>query len=368
MTKEEYTKFLDDQLVERPRCKCCGGDIYYANSIAKLSKAGKSKGSVIYEGKNHNTIKKVGDTEYHLQVCQDCLLKKYPDIKNLARTFNVMSEQTMFAFNIPQDIFEQSRQKYAMTKEHMIEKYGERAGLEKWNKYCERQAETNTYEYKRKKYGMSKSDFRKYNASRSSTLDNFIKRYGEEIGTQKWDEYCKRQSYTKSKEYIIQTHGESEYERIQKDRLKGAIKSINSQYWNDCSAISQKFFNELDTLLNGKYETYYKTKNEEYCISAQYNFYFIDYYIKDLKIAIEFNGDYWHANPKSYDKNFTIKQCNITAEEIWERDSSRYKVLEEEFGIKTYVIWESEYYNGLTAENFIKRIPELQYIYKELKN
>jgi hypothetical protein len=368
MTREEYTKFLNDLLVERPRCKCCGGDIYYTSSIAKLSKAGKSKGSVIYEGKNHNTIKKVGDTEYHLQVCQDCLLKKYPDIKNLARTFNVMSEQTMFAFNIPQDVFEQSRQKYAMTKEHMIEKYGEGAGLEKWNKYCKRQAETNTYEYKRKKYGMSKSDFRKYNASRSSTLDNFIKRYGEEIGTQKWDEYCKRQSYTKSKEYIIKTHGEAEYERIQKDRIKGSIKSIRNQYRNDYSAISQKFFNELDTLLNGKYETYYKTKNEEYCISAQYNFYFIDYYIKDLKIAIEFNGDYWHANPKSYDKNFTIKQCNITAEEIWERDSSRYKVLEEEFGIKTYVIWESEYYNGLTAENFIKRIPELQYIYKELKN
>ena len=85
-----------------------------------------------------------------------------------------------------------------------------------------------------------------------------------------------------------------------------------------------------------------------------------------MKVAIEFNGDYWHANPKSYDKNFTIKQCNITAGEIWEKDSSRYKVLEEEFGIKTYVIWESEYYNGMTAKEFIKKIPELQDIINEI--
>lgn len=365
MEREEYTKFLDENNVERHKCKCCGRDIYYDDSIVRICSKGKHKGEIWYEGKSFNTTKLVNNTPYKLQVCQDCLLKKFPNIWNLSRTFNVMSEQTKFAFDIPQELFESSRRRYAMTKEHMIEKYGEKAGLEKWNKYCARQAETNTYEYKHKVYGMSRSDFRKYNASRSSTLDNFIKRHGEELGQQKWKEYCKRQSYTKSKEYIIQTHGEAEYKRIQKDRLRGAIKSINSQNFNDYSKISQDFFRELDTLLEKRYDTYYKTKNDEYCISAQYNFYFIDYYIKDLKIAIEFNGDYWHANPKSYDKNFIVKQCNATAEEIWQRDEDRYKILKEEFGIKTYVIWESEYYNGMTAKEFIKRIPELQYIINE---
>lgn len=365
MKRENYTRILDEQNVERHKCKCCGGDIFYDNSTVRVIGRGTSKERVVFSGKSFNTTKFIKNIPYKLQVCQDCLLKKFPNIRNLSRTFNVMSEQTKFAFDIPQEIFEKCRRGYAMTKEHMIEKYGEEAGLEKWNKYCIRQAETNTFEYKQKKYGMTREEFDKYNASRASTLENFISRYGEKLGTKKWNEYCERQSYTKSKEYIIQTHGEAEYKRIQKDRLRGAIKSINSQNFNDYSKISQDFFRELDILLEKQYDTYYKTKNDEYCVSAQYNFYFIDYYIKDLKIAIEFNGDYWHANPKSYDKNFVIKQCNATAEEIWQRDEDRYKILKEEFGIKTYIIWESEYYNGLTAKEFIKRIPELQYIINE---
>lgn len=364
MTKEEYTKFLDDQLVERPRCKCCGGDIYYTNSIAKLSKAGKSKGSVIYEGKNYNTIKKVGDTDYHLQVCQDCLLKKYPSIKNLARTFNVMSEQTMFAFNIPQDVFEQSRQKYAMTKEHMIEKYGEKSGLEKWNKYCAKQAETNTFEYKNKMYGMTREEFDKYNSNRACTLKNFIKRHGKEKGRKLWNEYKERQSYTKTKEYILEKYGEEELIRI----LRGRKKGIDNQQNKNASKVSQEFFDQLDRFIRDNHDTYYKNKNYEYSIMYENSIYMIDYYIDDLKIAIEFNGDYWHANPNKYPDEYLHSIIGLTAQQIHEKDKNRYKMLEDQFGIKTYVIWEGEYYNGLTAENFIKRIPELQYIYKELKN
>lgn len=368
MKREEYTKFLDENNIERHKCKCCGRDIYYDDSIVRICLKGKHKGEISYEGKSFNTTKLVNNIPYNLQVCQNCLLKKFPDIKNLSRTFNVMSKQTQFAFDIPNDVFESSREKYATTKEHMVEKYGEEIGLEKWKNYCKKQAETNTFEYKRKKYGMTKSDFRKYNASRSSTLNNFIKRHGEELGQQKWDEYCKRQSYTKSKEYIIQTYGEDEYKRIQNNRLRGSIISINSQNFNDYSKISQDFFRELDDILGNKYKTYYKTKNDEYCISAQYNFYFLDYYIKDLKVAIEFDGDYWHANPNKYNKDFIIEQSKETAEEVWQRDSDRCKILEEEFGIKTYVIWESEYYNGMTAKEFIKKIPELQDIINEIDN
>lgn len=359
MTREEYTKFLDDNNVVRHKCKCCGRDIYYDNSIVRFCTKGKHEGDIWFEGKSFNTTKIINGNPYKLQVCQECLLKKFPNIWNLSRTFNVMSEQTKFAFNIPQELFESSRRKYAMTKEHMIEKYGEEAGLKKWNSYCTRQAETNTYEYKRKTYGMSESDFKKYNASRACTLKNFIKRHGEELGRKKWREYCNRQSYTKSKEYILEKYGEEELIRILNDRKRGMDNQQNF------SKISQEFFDQLDKLTSTKYNTYYKNKNYEYSIMYKNHIYLLDYYIDELKICIEFNGDYWHTNPNKYPDDYIHNIIGLTAKQIREKDENRYKLLENKFGIKTYIIWENEYNNGITAKEFIKRIPELQYIINE---
>ena len=364
MNKEEYTKILDENQFKRPKCKCCGNDIYYNNSIARVSKANKNKGSVIFEGKTYKTVKSVNGIDYNLQVCQDCLLKEFPDIKNLSRTFNVMSKQTQFAFNIPDDVFESSREKYAMTKEHMIEKYGEAIGLEKWENYCKKQAETNTFEYKQQKYGMTKEEFDEYNSNRACTLENFVKRHGNKEGKRKWQEYCDRQSYTKSKEYILEKYGEEELQRILRDRLS-SVENLDSIGY---SKVSQVFFDSLDNILKDKYETYYKTKNSEYSIYSNPKYYCLDYYIKDLKIAIEFNGDYWHANPKKFNEDYINTFIGLTAKEIWQKDEERYKVLEEEFGIKTYVIWEDECNNGMTAKEFIKKIPELQYIFNEMDN
>ena len=366
MTIEEYTKFLDDNNVTRHKCKCCGKDIYYDNTAARIGTKKTKKGFVVLEGKHFNTIKKVGEVEYKLQVCQECLLKKYPNINNLSRTFNVMSEQTMFAFDIPEEVFKKTRQKYAMNKEHMIEKYGEEGGSKKWDDYCKRQAVTNTFEYKRKRYGMSKSDFRKYNASRSSTLENFIKRHGEEEGRKKWDDYCKRQSYTKSKEYILEKYGEEELIRILNDRKRGVINNMNNNYTNAYSRTSQEFFKRIDELIGDKYTTYYKNKNKEYIINTKNNFYFLDYYIEELNIAIEYNGDFWHANFNKYNDDYYNPVLRITAKEIREHDQKRYKILKEEHGIKTYVIWESDV-KKQTVQDFLKTIPELKHLIKNNK-
>ena len=72
--------------------------------------------------------------------------------------------------------------------------------------------------------------------------------------------------------------------------------------------------------------------------------YYIDYFIKDLNIAVEFNGDTWHGNPSKFkpdDKCFPMDD-NITAKDLWESDDLRRKRLES-VGVKTIIIWESEY-------------------------
>lgn len=85
---------------------------------------------------------------------------------------------------------------------------------------------------------------------------------------------------------------------------------------------------------------------------------YIDYYIKDWKIAIEYNGDLFHANPKKYkgdDK--PIPGSNITAFEIWEKDRIKKETLLKEKNIIIIEVWEDNLpkYDELIKEIYEKR-------------
>ena len=94
-----------------------------------------------------------------------------------------------------------------VTLKNMIQKYGKDIGSQKWQSYIKKQAETNTFEYKQKKYGWTKEQFDEYNQSRAVTLKNMIRRYGKEDGQRRWDEYCTQQKTAGiSLEYFIETY------------------------------------------------------------------------------------------------------------------------------------------------------------------
>jgi hypothetical protein len=44
----------------------------------------------------------------------------------------------------------------------------------------------------------------------------------------------------------------------------------------------------------------------------------------------------------------------LTAEQIWEKDQQRYKTLEEEHGIKTIILWESDYTDLFNFEKYLR--------------
>ena len=310
-----YTKTLDFLNIERPKCKCCGEDIIYDNTDIT-----NHKGNLKIKGKSYQTVKVIDGITYTLKVCQKCLLKHYPNIKNLSRIFNVMGEPTKFAFEIPDNIYYNKRNNYALTKEKMINKYGEEEGNKRWEKYCKRQSETNTFEYKQKTYGWTEEEFKKFNKSRAVTLKNLIKKYGEEEGNKKW------------MDFLI-------------NRSKGV------------SEISQRLFKELDNYLGKKYTTYYHDKNNEYFIHGKEQIYYMDYYIKELNICIEYNGGCFHGDERIYEDN---EYCNpfdksLTAKELREKDKERYEYLYKNHGIKTFVIWELDYNpNDFDYINYIK--------------
>lgn len=256
-----------------------------------------------------------------------------------------------------------------VSKERLELYYGEIIAEEKWASYKEKQAFTNTFEYKKEKYGWDETKFAEYNLSRAVTLDNQKKKHGEKEGQRKYDIYREKQSYTNTLPYFIEKYGEEGkgvYERINSEKAHTAenyfrlygdegirlLEERFSKTSNFYSDISQKCFLELEKefpLLSRK--SYFPAKNgvEFTKWSKKENrVYMYDYVNTEYNIAIEFHGDHWHANPRMYNPTDTLKVrkhlSETTATEVWERDKKKQRCIEE-LGFSYIVIWEYDWLN-----------------------
>lgn len=84
-------------------------------------------------------------------------------------------------------------------------------------------------------------------------------------------------------------------------------------------------------------------------IGISYQF---DFYIPSLKLIIEYQGDYWHANPTRYKPGSYINvkgSKRVIVESIWEKDRKK-KDVAESLGYAMAWIWESDFKNlGMSA-------------------
>lgn len=62
----------------------------------------------------------------------------------------------------------------------------------------------------------------------------------------------------------------------------------------------------------------------------------------DIKLVIEYNGDYWHCNPTKFKATDYNKAIKMTAGEKWNRDIARYSMLKK-LGYVVVVVWESDW-------------------------
>lgn len=67
-----------------------------------------------------------------------------------------------------------------------------------------------------------------------------------------------------------------------------------------------------------------------------------DFYIPLFNLLIEYNGDYWHCNPKKYPATFYHKKKKMFAWELWDYDKQKIKIAIAA-GYNCITIWESEY-------------------------
>ena len=113
----------------------------------------------------------------------------------------------------------------------------------------------------------------------------------------------------------------SQFEEIKEKKKQTMIDRYdvsNPCYMTDrtYSKISQELFWSIYDQLpqNLKEKCYFAELNKEFGTKINFKGYFYDFVISNIKFCIEFNGDYWHRNPKLFD---------VTNENIdrWKKDS-----------------------------------------------
>lgn len=234
--------------------------------------------------------------------------------------------------------------------------YGKVGGIKKWNEYRYKQAYSNSKEYK----NMDDEEFNLYNKSRAITKENLILKYGEIEGNLKYENYVRKQKYTKSKQYYIDKYGETEglkkFNNICK-RKRNTKENFISKYgeteglkrWNNYrsnvrtpySKIASELFTKLDKTLK---TLIFEPKNRELLLESSENYFYYDCFHKESNTIIEFNGDYFHINPKIYSKDNWKPIFNLDYDKIILKDR-----IKQDFAVKYYrliVVWESYYKNN----------------------
>ena len=105
------------------------------------------------------------------------------------------------------------------------------------------------------------------------------------------------------------------------------------------------FFTDVLANLDSNYTIYYKNNEKKFDGPKKHSFYFLDFFIEELNIGFEFNGDYCHANPDIYEEEeeeiVMYSRNNIVkAKDVWKKDKVRNDFLLNKYGVKIYVLWE----------------------------
>lgn len=169
--------------------------------------------------------------------------------------------------------------------------------------------------------GMSYEEAKKSLSERQSTftLEKCIKKYGEELGIEKF--YKRQQKWVKKLQQNFKENGDGR--SIQSIFGKTIIKDLCKQLNIDIPK-KEKYF----------YDKEYK---RAYAYDFSYN-----------NKIIEFNGDYWHCNPRIYDKEYFNKTKQMYAKDIWEYDKRKLEVANE-YSNDVLTIWEYDYNDDYNA-------------------
>lgn len=145
--------------------------------------------------------------------------------------------------------------------------------------------------------------------------ESFIKKYGDDLGTEKYYEMLSKRVATKRKKY----------------GTPYCTARISNESW----------FVLNDILEYVKYNNilYYGLDKKEYFLKHKKDVFFYDFTIPDKKIIIEYNNSFWHPN-NPYKDNIRFSQI-LDKNTCLKKDEFKKKLAEAN-GFKFFVIWDNE--------------------------
>lgn len=152
----------------------------------------------------------------------------------------------------------------------------------------------------------------------------------------------KERQRTFTLEKCIELYGEDDGRKRFNDRQARWKRSIAKTFVDigDGRSSQSPVANELVTVL---YESFGIEKpTHEFLLFDEENLKLYSYDLKIGKKIIEFNGDYWHLNPRKYPADFFEKRMKKTAKQKWKEDEEKVNFAKKN-GYDVLVVWECDY-------------------------
>jgi len=199
------------------------------------------------------------------------------------------------------------------------------------------------------------------------TYDKWRLRVQDKKGITKNCDYCKEDYYIEPREIHTRKHCTKRkcaieyYKELRKEHnprkgiklsqeVKQSMREKQKNTWLEKYGVAHSFALAKHTMLSRPQKALveYLTQNTKYSVLVDFPIYLqskcykVDILIKELNLIIEFNGTYWHCDPRCYEPEYLNKKKNKLAKDIWLEDAERIKNLEElSYNVK--VIWELDY-------------------------
>ncbi len=153
-----------------------------------------------------------------------------------------------------------------------------------------------------------------------------------------------------SKDMCIQKYGEIEGIEVWKNRQKAWQQTLNSKSQEEKSRINRLKLSKGITVSKNETIIFEEIKKIDPTAIHQLTLSYSEkkQYIYDIAVGkkiIEYNGDFWHANPKIYSSDFINPRTNIKAIDKWALDENKIKFAIQQ-GYEVLIVWEKDFKNN----------------------
>jgi hypothetical protein len=129
-----------------------------------------------------------------------------------------------------------------------------------------------------------------------------------------------------------------------------------SAFKHGVSEIEKRFVKEIKPLFANMTICDWEVKQKRFKRSDKPGYGYLDFYAEDIKLGVEFYGDYFHINPEIYSKEY-VSDFGINACDKWYDDALRIKDAQSDLESIVLIVWEKEWKKS--PEDVLKRIQEV---------